>query len=162
LSAVRTTCHPVRTSICPLFHPSGRHVHPDRTPDRPASSVRTTYLSVRTLHCIKKLLFQLASVRTSQQPVRTPNSDRSASDSFQVQNMGRLINRPDDVVSRPDALIHKARIAIQISPSGRQSALVRTRVQLIWKLRFDFSRPDVCLSWSGRTHSRNGNYVLKN
>jgi hypothetical protein len=64
---VRTTCHTVWT------------------PDRPASSVRTTYLSVRTLHCIKKLLFQLASVRTSQHPVRTSINDRSASDSFQVQ-----------------------------------------------------------------------------
>jgi hypothetical protein len=47
-------------------------------------------------------------------------------------------NRPDDVDSRPDALIHKARIAIQISPSGRLSALVRTRVQLIWKLPIRF------------------------
>jgi hypothetical protein len=124
----------VRTSIYPLFHPSRRRVHPNRTPDRPASSVRTTYLSVRTLYCIEKLLFQLASVRTSQQPVRMSISDRSASDSFQVQNMGRLIHCPDDVVSRPDSLIHKARISIQISPSGHQSALVRTRVQLIWKL----------------------------
>jgi hypothetical protein len=44
LSAVWTTCHPVRTPIGPLFHSSGRRVHPDRTPDRPASSVRTTYL----------------------------------------------------------------------------------------------------------------------
>jgi hypothetical protein len=43
-------------------------------------------------------------------------------------------NRSNDVDSHPDALIHKARIAIQISPSGRQSALVRTRVQLILKL----------------------------
>jgi hypothetical protein len=59
--------------------------HPVRTPDRPASSIRTTYLSVRTLHCIEKLLFQLASVWTSQHPVRTSISDRSASDSFQVQ-----------------------------------------------------------------------------
>jgi hypothetical protein len=124
--------HP--TSICPLFHPFGRRVHPDWTPDRLASSVQMSYLSVRTLHCIEKLLFQLASVRTSQQPVRTSISDRSASDSFQVQNMGRLIHCLDDVVSRLDALINKARIAIQISPSGRQSALVRTRVQLIWKL----------------------------
>jgi hypothetical protein len=42
---VRTTCHPVRT------------------PDKPASSVRTTYFfSVRTLHCIEKLL---SSLRTS-------------------------------------------------------------------------------------------------
>jgi hypothetical protein len=121
-------------SICPLFHPSGRRVYPDRTPNRPASNVRTTYLSFRTLQCIEKLLFQLASIRTSQQPVRTSISDRSASDSFQAQNMGRLIHCPDDVVSRPDSLIHKARITIQISPSGRQSALVRTRVQLIWKL----------------------------
>jgi hypothetical protein len=36
---VQTTCHTVWT------------------PDRPASSVRTTYLSVRTLYCIEKLLF---------------------------------------------------------------------------------------------------------
>jgi hypothetical protein len=40
---------------------------------------------VRTLHCIEKLLFQLASVRTSQHPVRTSINDRSTSDSFQVQ-----------------------------------------------------------------------------
>jgi hypothetical protein len=37
------------------------------------------------------------------------------------------------LVSRPDACLRKARIAIQIYRSGRQSALVRTRVQLIWK-----------------------------
>jgi hypothetical protein len=47
--------------------------------------------------------------------------------------MGRLIHRPDDVVSRPDTLTNKARMAIQISPSGRQSALVPMRVQLTWK-----------------------------
>jgi hypothetical protein len=51
--SVRTTCHSVWTL------------------DRPASFVRT-------LHCIEKLLFQLASVRTS-------ISDQSALDSFQVQ-----------------------------------------------------------------------------
>jgi hypothetical protein len=132
--------------------PSGRRVHPDRTPYRPASSVRTTYLFVRTLHCIEKLLFQLASIWTSQHPVRTSISDRSASDSFQVQNMGRLIHRPDDVVSRPDALINKARIAIQISPSGRQSALVRTRVQLIWKLPIRL-QPSGRLPLMVRTHA---------
>jgi len=43
---------------------------------------------------------------------------------FPSSDMGRLIHHLDDVVSRPDALIHKARIAIQISPSGRQPALV--------------------------------------
>jgi hypothetical protein len=69
--------------------------------------------------------------------------------------MGRLIHRPEDVVSHPDSLIHKARITIRISHSGRQSALVRTRVQLIWKL-------PIRLQPSGRTHSRYGNCVLKN
>jgi hypothetical protein len=126
--------------------------HPVRTPDRPASSVRTMYLSVRTLHCIKKLLFQLASVRTSQQPIRTPISDRSALDSFQVQNMGRLIHRPDDVVSRLDALINKARIAIQISPSGRQSALVRTRAHQLRKLTIRL-QPSGRLPLMVRTHA---------
>jgi cell division FtsZ-interacting protein ZapD len=120
-------------------HPSGRCI-----------------FSVRTLHCVEKLLFQLASVRTSQQPVRTSISDRSASDSYQVQYMGRLTHRLD-------AIINKARIEIQISPSGRQSALVRTRMQIKYgNCRFDFNRLDVFLSWSGRTHSRYGNCVLKN
>jgi hypothetical protein len=86
---VRTTCHTVRT------------------PDRPASSVWTTYLSVRNLHYIKKLMFQLASVRTSQQPVRTSISDRLASYSFQVQNNGRSIH-----------------------PSGRCWCPVQTRVSI--------------------------------
>jgi hypothetical protein len=114
---VRTTCHTVRT------------------PDRPASSVRT-------LHCIEKLLFQLASIRTSQQPVQTSISDRSTSDSFQVQDIGRLIHRPDDVFFHPDVLINKARIAIQISPSGHQSALVWTRPHQLRKLsiRLQLSR----------------------
>jgi hypothetical protein len=98
-------------------HPSGRRI-----------------LYVRTLHCIEKLLFQLASVRKSQQPIRTPISTRTVSDSFQVPIKGRSINRPDDVVSRPDARLLKARIAIQISPSGRQSALVRTRARQLRKL----------------------------
>jgi len=43
-------------------------------------------------------------------------------------------NRPNDMDFRPDALLHKARIVIQISPPGRQSALVRTRVQQLRKL----------------------------
>jgi hypothetical protein len=42
-------------------------------------------------------------------------------------------NHLDDVDSRPDALIHKARIAIQISSPERQSALVWTRVNQLRK-----------------------------
>jgi len=132
--------------------PSGRHVIPSRRPSvhcsiRPDDMFiptgrqtdqhhpsRRRIFSVRTLHCIEKLLFQLAPVQTSQQPVRTPISTRTVSDSFQVPIKGRSINRPDDVVSPLDARLHKARIAIQISPSGRQSALVRTRAHQLRKL----------------------------
>jgi hypothetical protein len=123
-----------------------------RTPDRQASSVQMTYFSIRTLHCIEKLLFQLSSVRTSQQPVRTSISDRSASNSFPVQNKGRLIHRPDDVVSCPNALINKARIAIQKPPAGRQSALVRTRAHLLKKLPIRL-QPSGCLPLLVRTHA---------
>jgi hypothetical protein len=71
--SVRTTCHTVRS------------------PDRP-SIIRQDDVHFRPdLHCFEKLLFQLASVRTSQHPVRTPFSDRSTSDSFQVQFKGRLL-----------------------------------------------------------------------
>jgi hypothetical protein len=72
IPSVRTTCHTVRTPDRPsIIYLDGVHSRPD-------------------LHCFEKLLFQLTSVRTSQQPVRTPLSDRSASDSFQVQFKGRL------------------------------------------------------------------------
>jgi len=55
-------------------HPSGRR----------AFSVRTSTIS-------RSYCSSIASVRTSQQPVRTPLSDRSASNSFQVQFKGRLL-----------------------------------------------------------------------
>jgi hypothetical protein len=54
--------------------------------------------------------------------------------SFQVPRKGRSINRSDDVVSRLDARLLKARIAIQISPPGRLTAMVRTRVHQRRKL----------------------------
>jgi hypothetical protein len=55
--------------------------------------------------------------------------------SFQTQILEDYCNRSNDVVSRPNALIHKASIAIQIQPSGLQSA------------------------WSGRACIRYGNCV---
>jgi hypothetical protein len=55
-------------------HPSGRRV-----------------FSVRTLHCIEKLLFQLAFVQTTQQPVRTPFSIRLGFRFFPKLYMGRLL-----------------------------------------------------------------------
>jgi hypothetical protein len=58
--------------------------------------------------------------------------------SFQVSRKGRSINRPDDVVSRPDSRLLKERIAIQISPSGRLTTVVQTRVHQRRKLPIRF------------------------
>jgi hypothetical protein len=81
-------------------------------------------------------LLQLASVWTIQQPVRTTLSVRQASGFLsKTQIWEDCCNRPDNVDSRPDALIHKASIAIQIQTSKRQS------------------------SWSGRTSIKYGNCV---
>jgi hypothetical protein len=55
--SVRTMCHTVRTPDRPsIIRPDDVYFRPD-------------------LHCFEKLLFQLAYVRTSQQPVQTPLSD---------------------------------------------------------------------------------------
>jgi hypothetical protein len=152
LSAVQTTCHPVRTPICPLFHPSGRRVHPDWTADRPALFVRMTYLFRPDPTPYREDSIQLASVRTSQQLVRIPISTRNVSDSFQVLIKGRSINRLDNVVSRSDAHLLKERIAIQISPSGRQSALVQTRTHQLRKLPIRL-QPSGRLPLMVRTHA---------
>jgi hypothetical protein len=100
--------------------PSGRSsVHsssrPDDMPYRPdarqtkASSFRTTWIFVWTLLCIKKLLFQHASVRMIQQLVWTTLSDRSSFRfSFQNQIWEDCCNHLNDVDSRPNALLLKA------------------------------------------------------
>jgi hypothetical protein len=81
-------------------------------------------------------MLQLASVRTIQQPVRMIISVQSSFRiSIQTQIWEDCCNRLDDVVSLPDAFIHKASISIQIQTFGRQSA------------------------WSGRACIRYGNYV---
>jgi hypothetical protein len=54
--------------------------------------------------------------------------------SFQVPRKRRSINRPDDVVSRPDMRLLKARITIQIWPSRRLTTMVWTRVHQRRKL----------------------------
>jgi len=138
-----------RSSVHSSSFPEDVPYHPDARQTK-ASSVRTMWISVRTLLYIEKLLFQLASIQTSQQPVRTTLSDRSFRFFFQVHIREDCWNRPDDVDSHPDALTHKARITIQIQPSGCQSAMVQTRAQQIWKLRLKDQPSRRPSPWSGR------------
>jgi hypothetical protein len=104
IPSVRTTCHIIRT------------------PTDQASSVWTTCISVRTLLCIEKLLFQLSSVRTTQQPVRTTSSDRSASDFLSKIIYGKIA-----------ATVRTAWIPVWTCFSLRQES------------QFKFNCPDFCL-----------------
>jgi hypothetical protein len=84
-----------------------------------------------------------------------------ASDSFQVHLWEDWCNRPDDVDSHPDALLLKARISIQIQPSGCQLAWSERAFNRYGNCGFDFNRLDACLSWPRRAHSKYGNCMLK-
>jgi len=119
-SAFRTMCQTFRTHMKLKHHPSGRRGFPSEP-----SSVSRSFE-----------LLQLASVWTIQQPIRMTLSVRSSFRiSFQTQIWEDCYNRPDDVESRPYALIHKVSIAIQIQTSGQQS------------------------SWFGRASIKYGNFV---
>jgi hypothetical protein len=65
------------------------------------------------LHRIKKLLCQLAPSGRFSSTSRRQSILERFTDSFQVSRKGRSINRPNDVVSRTDACLRKARIAVQ-------------------------------------------------
>jgi hypothetical protein len=91
---------------------------------------------------IEKLLCKLApSGRFSSTSGRLPVLERFT-DSFQVSRKGRSINRSDDVVSRPDAYLRKARI-------GYGNCVLK------------FSRPDTPAPWSGRAEACYGNYLQR-
>jgi len=110
-----------------LFHPSGRRAILFGLQTDQASSFRTTCLSVWTLHCVEKVLSSLHPFgRFSSTSGRLSVLDQFQI-SFQVPRKGRLINRLD-------ARLLKARVVIQISPSGHLTAVVRTRVHQRRKL----------------------------
>jgi len=115
--SVRTMCHTVRTPRQTKHHLSGRRSFPSG----PSLFREAT---VPALHPSGRL--------------SNPSGCLSVIDQLQILSKFNLredcFNRPNDMDSHPDALIHKARIAIQISPSGRLSALVQTRVQQLRKL----------------------------
>jgi hypothetical protein len=84
------------------------------------------------LHRIEKLLCKLAPSRRFSSTSGRLSVLEQFIDSFQVSRKGRSINRPNDVVSRPDAYLRKARIAVQNEPFEHLKAVVRTLVHRIW------------------------------
>jgi hypothetical protein len=93
--------------------------HSVRTLDRQVSSVRTTCFFRPNTYIVSRSFY--TSLLRSDVSAARPSSRK-----------GRSINRPDDVVSRPDAYLRKARIAVQNEPSGHLTAVVPTLVHRIW------------------------------
>jgi hypothetical protein len=120
LTTVSMTWYSIRMLNCPSI------IHPDDE----------NFLSEPSFVSRSFVLFQLASVRTSQQHVRMPLSVWLAMRFLsKTQICGDSCNRLDDVCSRPNVLIHKASSAFKIQTSGHQS------------------------SWSGRSSFIDGNCV---
>lgn len=132
LSAVRMIVPSRPDAYCSCFF------RPDDVPSRPdtvspASSVRTMCFFCPDTYTVSRSFCAslLPSGRFSSTSERYSVLKRF-SDSFQFPRKGRSINRPDDVVSRPDAYLCKARIAIQNEPSGHLTAVVQMLVHRIW------------------------------
>jgi hypothetical protein len=141
MSSIRQVVHPTfnRPNVN-LHGPKARVLYMEIAGINPFVRTRCHH-SPGPHHCIEKVLPSLhPSGRFSNTSGRLSVLDQFQI-SFQVPRKGRSINSPDDVVSYPDACLLKARIVIQISSFGRQSALVRTRVQLIWKLLIRLQPP---------------------
>jgi hypothetical protein len=104
LATVQTTWYFVWTLNCPSI------IRPDdeNFPSEPSSVSRSFEL------------FQLASVQTSQQHVRTPLSVQSAMGFLSKTQIWKdSCNHPDNVDSYPDALIYKASRPFKIQTSRR-------------------------------------------
>jgi hypothetical protein len=113
--------------------PSGRCVIPSRRPSVYCSiHLDDVLLPSGHLHRIEKLLCQLSPFGRFSSTSGCLSVLERFIDSFQVPRKRRSINCPDDVVSRPDAYLHKARIAVQNGPSGHLTVVVRTLVHRIW------------------------------
>jgi hypothetical protein len=132
LSAVRTMCHPVRMPICLLIHPSGRRVIPSGIRQTSIICPVDVFSPSGHLHCFEKLLCKLAPSGHFSSTSRGLSVLKRCTDSSQILRKGRSINRPDDVVSRPDAYLCKSRITVQNEQSGHLTAVVQTLVHRIW------------------------------
>jgi hypothetical protein len=130
-----------RSFVHSSIRPEDVPYHPDARQTK-ASSVRTTWISVRTSSASRSFCSGLHRSGCLSSPIRQLLVIELQI-SFQVQMR-------EDYCNRPDELIHKVRIAIQIKPFGCQSGIAQTRALQIWKLRVEDQPSRRPSSWSGR------------
>jgi hypothetical protein len=149
-----------RSSIHCSIHPDNVPCHPDARQIKHHPSGRRVFLS-GPFTVSRSLCFSLHPSGRLNNLSRRPSVFDQAFDSFKNYIWEDCCNRPNDVDFRPDALLLKARIAIQIQPSGLLSAWSGHTFNRYGNCGFDFNRPAASLSWSGRAYHRYGNCVLK-
>jgi hypothetical protein len=128
LPAVRTTCHPIRTPICPLFNPFGRRVIPSGRPDRP-SIIRPDDVDFRS----DPSLYREASVPACIRPDVSAARPDASQYSTKLQILSKFI------YGKIDATVRTTWIP------------VRTHFSLRQESQFKFNRLDSSLPSSGRT-----------
>jgi hypothetical protein len=144
LSAVRMMCHPVRT------------------PDSPASSVRTTCFFRPDTYVVSR------SFCTN---LLRPDVSAARPDAYQFLNGSLILSKFQE--REDQATIRTMWYTVWTRISVRQESQFEFHCPNAWQLwsgrwcivygnwRFDFNRPDVSPLWSGRTRIRYGNCVLK-
>jgi hypothetical protein len=141
--SVRTTCHTVRMHFCLKHHPFRRRELSVRTfPCREVSNYSSVHPSGRFSSTSGRLCVRQASGFL-----------------YKAQIWEDRCNRPDDVDSCLDALIHKAGIAIQIQTFGRQSAWSRRACIRYGNCVHQINRSDNHPPWSRQAKPLYGNYL---
>jgi hypothetical protein len=139
------SCHPVRTPICPLFHPSGqrailseRCAIPSGRPDRP-SIIRPDDVD---FHLDPPLYREACVPAWIRMDVSTAHPDASQY-STKLQILSKFI------YGKIDATVRTTWIPVRTRFSSRQES------------QFKFNRPDASLPLSGRTCTWYGNCVFR-
>jgi predicted RNA-binding protein YlqC (UPF0109 family) len=154
LSAVRPTCHFVRMPRCPNLQPSGRRFKSSDSHQTKASSVRTTWIPVRTFPCVEKLRTAPACIGPDVSAAYPEDSQSLTKLQifFPKSDMGRLLQlsgrsgyslrqvlqfksrRPDASQHGPDARSSNMEIACIRSAVQTTISLVQTHEAFIRKL----------------------------
>jgi hypothetical protein len=155
--------HPVRTPLCPLFHPSGRRVIPSGHQTIQYHPSRRRAPSIRTLTLYREVSIP-ACIR--------PDVSAARLDASQFLNGSLILSKFQE--REDQSTVWTMWYPVWTRVSIRQESQFKINGPDVWQpwsgcafikdrnYQFDFNHPDACPSWSGRRHCRYGNCVLKN
>jgi len=156
------SCHPVRTPICPLFHPSGRRGILSWRLDRP-SIFRPDDVDFHPDHPLYREACVPACIRPDVSAARPDTSQYST----KLQILSKFIYGKIATTVRMTWIPVRTRFSLRQEsqfkfncPDASLPSFGRAYIRY-GNCVINFNRLDACLSWSGDTHHRYGNCVLK-